>query len=259
MLRPAGSAALPQPDFASTLLVQTSFMSSIAFSGPFNLDRSRNAAVQVYEFLREEIVNMQLKPGTVLPRNELSAHFDLSLTPIRDALMRLEEEGLVDIFPQHATRVRGINIDSARQAHFLRLALEVEIVRTLADKRDPQLVATLQHRVTQQRIALEAHDLDGFSRADQAFHRELYSAAGADELWRLMRGRSGNMDRLRRLHLPLNGKADGILADHAEIADAIGKGDPELAAQCVRRHLSGTLSELMALRDKYPGYWMPGE
>lgn len=234
-------------------------MGSIAFSGPFNLDRSRNAAVQVYEFLREEIVSMALKPGTVLPRNELSAHFDLSLTPIRDALMRLEEEGLVDIFPQHATRVRGINIDSARQAHFMRLALELEIVRSLAAKRDPQLVATLQHRVTQQRIALEANDLDGFTRADQAFHREMYTAAGADELWRLVRGRSGNMDRLRRLHLPLNGKADGILQDHAEIADAIGAGSPQRAEEVVRRHLSGTLSELEDLRTKYPGYWMPGE
>ena len=234
-------------------------MGSIAFSAPFILDRSRNAAVQVYEFLREEIVSMTLKPGTVLPRNELSVHLDLSLTPIRDALIRLEEEGLVDIFPQHATRVRGINVDSARQAHFLRLALELEIARSLAEKCDPRLVATLGRRVEQQRAALEASDLDGFSRADQAFHRELYTAANADELWRLMRGHSGNMDRLRRLHLPLNGKADMILSDHAAIAEAIGKGDPVLAAECIRRHLSGTMSELEELKGKYPGYWIPGQ
>lgn len=233
-------------------------MQSIAFSGPFLLDRSRNAAVQVYEYLREEIVNMVLKPGTVLPRNELSAHFNLSVTPVRDALMRLEEEGLIDIFPQHATRVRGINIDSARQAHFLRLAIELEIVRTLAEKHDPQLAATLQHLVHQQKISLEHRDLEGFSRADQAFHRQLYTAANTEELWKLMRGRSGNMDRLRRLHLPLNGKADSILKDHADIADAIGKGDPARAEASVRRHLSGTLSELNALREQYPDYWMPG-
>jgi DNA-binding GntR family transcriptional regulator len=233
-------------------------MESIAFSAPFILDRSRNAAVQVYEFLRDEIVNLTLKPGTVLPRNELSAHFNLSVTPIRDALMRLEEEGLIDIFPQHATRVRGINIDSARQAHFLRLALELEIVRSLAQKRDVQLAATLQHLVNQQRASLESGDLEGFSRADQAFHRQLYLSAKAEELWKLMRGRSGNMDRLRRLHLPLNGKADSILKDHADIADAIAKSDPVRAEASVRRHLSGTLSELNALREQYPGYWMPG-
>ena len=233
-------------------------MDTIAFSGPFTLDRSRHAAIQVYEFLREDIVTMVLKPGTTLPRNELSAHFDLSLTPIRDALMRLEEEGLVDIFPQHATRVRAINIDSARQSHFLRLALELEIVRTLAASRDMQLVAALEQLVSQQRVALEHSDLDGFSRADHAFHQRLYTAANAGELWRLIRGRSGNMDRLRRLHLPLNGKADAILLDHAEIASAIRAGDAARAEACLRRHLSGTLSELMVLRDQYPDYWMPG-
>jgi len=65
-------------------------MQTIAFSGPFTLDRSRHAAVQVYEFLRDEIVNLILKPGTLLSRNELAAHFALSVTHIRDALMRLE-------------------------------------------------------------------------------------------------------------------------------------------------------------------------
>jgi DNA-binding GntR family transcriptional regulator len=233
-------------------------METIAFSGPFVLDRSRHAAVQVYEYLREEIVNLTLKPGTLLSRTELSAHFDLSVTPIRDALMRLEEEGLVDIYPQHATRVRGISIASARQAHFLRLAIELEIVRTLAGKDDAALNQTLQSLVLQQKAALKARDLDSFSRVDHAFHRQLYSAAEVEELWRLMRHRSGNMDRLRRLHLPLNGKSESILKDHAAIAAAIARGDAAAAEAALRRHLSGTLSELDALRTQYPDYWTPG-
>jgi DNA-binding GntR family transcriptional regulator len=233
-------------------------METIAFSGPFTLDRSRHAAVQVYEYLREEIVKLSLRPGTVLSRTELSAHFDLSVTPIRDALMRLEEEGLVDIYPQHATRVRGISIASARQAHFLRLSIELEIVRSLAQKNDAALARTLQSLVLQQRAALKGRDLESFNQFDHAFHRQLYAAAEVEELWRLMRHRSGNMDRLRRLHLPLNGKAEQILEDHAAITGAIGEGDAAAAEQALRRHLSGTLSELDALRARYPDYWMPG-
>lgn len=233
-------------------------METIAFSGPFTLDRSRHASVQVYEYLREEIVNLTLKPGTLLSRNELSAHFDLSITPIRDALTRLEEEGLVDIYPQHATRVRGISIESARQAHFLRLAIELEIVRTLAEKNDQALAQSLQSLVLQQKAALKARDLEAFNRVDHAFHRQLYNAARVDDLWRLMRHRSGNMDRLRRLHLPLNGKSESILKDHAAIADAIARGDAAAAEAALRRHLSGTLSELDVLRERYPDYWMPG-
>lgn len=96
------------------------------------LDRSRHAAPQVFERLREAIITMQLTPGTILSRAELALQFGLSQTPIRDALMKLGEEGLVDIFPQHATVVRAVDIAMARQAHFLRRSIELEIVHTLA-------------------------------------------------------------------------------------------------------------------------------
>ena len=154
--------------------------------------------------------------------------------------------------------MRGISIASARQAHFLRLSIELEVVRTLAQKNDAALGQSLQSLVLQQRAALKANDLESFYRVDHAFHRQLYVAAEVEELWRLMRHRSGNMDRLRRLHLPLNGKADQILKDHAAIADAIAQGDAAAAEAALRRHLSGTLSELDALREQYPNYWMPG-
>ena len=148
-------------------------METIAFSGQFTLDRSRHAAVQVYEYLREQIVDLTLKPGMLLSRNALSAHFDLSVTPIRDALMRLEEEGLVDIYPQHATRVRGISIASARQAHFLRLSIELELGRTLAHRQDAALGQALHSLVPQQRAALQAADLASVNRVDLACHKHV--------------------------------------------------------------------------------------
>ena len=79
-------------------------------------DRSRQAAPQVFEHLREKIMSMELVPGTVLSRQELQLQFGLSSTPIRDALLKLAEESLVEIFPQHATRVSPIDLDLARQA-----------------------------------------------------------------------------------------------------------------------------------------------
>ena len=78
--------------------------------------RTRGGASFVLDQLRDEILSLTLKPGTVLSRAELQERFELSSTPIRDALMRLQEEGLVDIFPQHATVVTAINTDHARQA-----------------------------------------------------------------------------------------------------------------------------------------------
>jgi DNA-binding GntR family transcriptional regulator len=223
----------------------------------FRLDRSRSATIQVYEHLRELIVTLALKPGTVLPRNELVAYFGLSQTPIRDALTRLDDERLVEIFPQHLTRVRGIDLDSARQAHFVRLSLELELVHTLAQAPNPDLAKSLLGLVAQQRASLEAGDLESFSATDQGFHKKMYAAAQMPDLWAIVRNLSGNLDRLRRLHLPLNNKAQSILEQHGEIARAIGAGDAAAAQAAIRSHLSGTLSELDALRDKYPEYVLP--
>src|ERR1700754_4011512 len=96
------------------------------------LDRDRQAAPQVFERLRGMIISLDLPPGSPLSRAALAGQFGVSSTPIRDALMRLEEEGLVEVFPQYATVVSRIDVRRAQQAHFLRQALELEIVRMLA-------------------------------------------------------------------------------------------------------------------------------
>lgn len=222
--------------------------------GTFKLDRSRNATIQVYERLRALIVSSALEPGTILQRSQLVEYFTLSQTPIRDALTRLDDERLVEIFPQHQTRVRGIDLDSARQAHFARLSIELEIVHTLAATPNKDMEKALLVFTGQQRICLKAGDLEGFTAADQAFHKKMYADAGVSDLWTTVRNLSGNLDRLRRLHLPLNNKANSIFTQHNDIAKAIGAGDQAAAQEAVRAHLSGTLSQLELLRDKFPSY-----
>jgi DNA-binding GntR family transcriptional regulator len=218
------------------------------------LDRSRHAAPQVFERLREAIVSLELAPGTVLSRNELAEQFGLSQTPIRDALIRLGEEGLVDIFPQHATVVSRINITSAKQAHFLRRSIELEVVRTLAESADPATVARLRALIERQEQAMAAEDYAAFSAADQGFHREMYEAAGVGELWDLVRRLSGHVDRLRRLHLPVAGKMQAVVRDHRRIVDAVAKGDADAALQRLRQHLSGTLGKVEEIRERHPDY-----
>ncbi|MRV70315.1 FCD domain-containing protein [Duganella sp. FT92W] len=222
--------------------------------GTFDLAKGPSASTQIYDYLRAKIVSLEFTPGTVLPRPELARFFNVSVTPVRDALLRLEEEGLVDIFPQHATRVREVDLDSARHAQFLRLALELEVARTLASQEDSSVPARLRQLVETQRSCWARKDVEGFIAADQEFHRHLFTAANAERLWHTLRARSGNMDRLRRLHLPLNNKAESVLRQHAELVDAIEQRDPALAEDRVRRHLGGTLSQLNDLRNTYPQY-----
>jgi DNA-binding GntR family transcriptional regulator len=218
-------------------------------------DRSRQAAPQVFEHLREKIIALELPPGTVLSRAELQLQFGLSSTPIRDALMRLAEEGLVEIFPQHATRVSPVDLKLTRQAHFLRRSIETEAVQLLAQQRDAALILRLRAIVKQQTALAESGDLTRFNDADQAFHREMYEAAGVPDLWKLVRRHSGHIDRLRRLYLPIEGRPKQIVGDHAAIVDAIASGDPEHARAALRHHLARSLADSAAIRAKYPAWF----
>lgn len=223
-------------------------------SPQFQFDRTRQAAPQVFEHLRDQIISMVLPPNTVLSRPELALQYGISQTPVRDALMRLAEEGLVDVFPQHATRVSRIDVALAWQAHFLRRSVELEIVRTLAKQPDAALVERLRATVARQQRMLELDDLAEFTANDQNFHRQLYDAAAVPDLFALVRRQSGHLDRLRRLHLPIPGKAHAVLRDHTAIVDAIAAADVPGAEGALRDHLSGTLANVEEIRARFADY-----
>ena len=218
------------------------------------LDRDRQAAPQVFERLRGMIISLELPPGSPLSRAALAEQFGVSSTPIRDALMRLEEEGLVDVFPQYATVVSRVDVRLAQQAHFLRQAVELEIVRGLAIGRDAAVAADLNRTIALQQQFAKAGDFEKFMTADNEFHAQLYAAADKQDIWALVKSRSGHIDRLRRLHLPSPGKAQDIVRHHKLIAKAIDAGEPEEAQKHLRTHLSGTLSELAQIRARHPEY-----
>jgi len=161
---------------------------------------------------------------------------------------------LVEIFPQHATVVSPIDLTLAHQAHFLRRSLELEIVRSLALAPDQRLIAKLYGFLAQQQALMEAEDFEAFAAADRDFHQHLYEAAQMQDLWTLVRSRSGHIDRLRRLHLPTPGKAQDIVRHHRLIVQAIADGRPDDAQQNLREHLSGTLAHVDEIKAKYPGY-----
>jgi len=218
------------------------------------LDRTRLAAPQVLEKLRDAILSLDLVPGTVLARQELADRFGVSQTPVREALLRLSEEGLVDVFPQHATLVSRIDIVAARQAHFLRRSIELELVHQLALEAPAGMVEQMKATIAQQAALAAAQRYGDFVGADRAFHRLMYEAGGVPDLWELVGRVSGHVDRLRRLHLPTAGKTEAILRDHRAIVRCIQAKDPAAAQAALRKHLSGTLSAVDEICRQYPDY-----
>jgi DNA-binding GntR family transcriptional regulator len=210
---------------------------SLRMATKMTLDRGRQAAPQLYELLRRKIIDLELAPGAALSRVELAAEFNVSQTPVREALLRLAEERLVEVFPQSSTRV--------------------ELVRELALEHAPSLTDDLDALLHEQEALRDAGDLAGFTQADMAFHRALYLALDKETLWYLVRSRSGHLDRLRRLHLPVGDKPDRILADHRRIVDGIRRHEPSAAQQALREHLSGTLEYVERIQADHPELLKP--
>src|SRR5579885_64753 len=130
--------------------------------------RTRGGAGYVFMTLRQEIIALTLAPGAVLSRSELQDRFGLSSTPVSDALLRLQEEGLVEVFPQHATVVSPIDLEKAQQGQFLRRSIESEVVRVLASKPDRSVIERLNGLIRQQSAFARLGEYDAFTAADQA-------------------------------------------------------------------------------------------
>jgi DNA-binding GntR family transcriptional regulator len=151
--------------------------------------------------------------------------------------------------------VARIDLASARETSFLRLSVEVEIVRRLAAAPTPALAAGLRGEIARMAELHAQGDQEGLATADEAFHSLLHAAAGVPGLRELIRSRSGHLDRLRRMHLPAPGKAARIIAEHGAVAEAIIARSPDAAERELRLHLSHTFAELDRIRAAHPDFF----
>lgn len=208
--------------------------------------------------LRQRILSLDLAPGMVLSRTDLIAHYRTSSTPLRDALLALRDEGLVEIMPQSRTMVSKIDLHHARQIHVLRSAMEIEAASRLARSRAAPVLEELRSLTAVQEAEAAQGNMAGFARLDQAFHAALFRAADLEAVLRVIRRESIHIDRLRALHLTQPEKARQILTDHSRIIDAIAAGDEPRAQEAMRLHLSQSILLGDRLTRERPDFFLPG-
>ncbi|MDF2371874.1 MAG: GntR family transcriptional regulator [Rhizobiaceae bacterium] len=214
-----------------------------------------SAAARVYAGIRAQIISLELQPHSNLVRTEIAESYGVSQSPIREAIHRLEQEGLVVSYPQSRTAVAKIDVDHARETQFLRVAIELEVARTLAKMAQPDLLRPARRILAMQKMAGDDLDIDEFTSLDRLFHLSLVEPTGFVALYHLVSSRSGHIDRLRRLNLPDPGKIVSVLHHHGEILDAIAAGDLAQTEKAVRAHLGGTLAAVPQIMEQYPHYF----
>lgn len=203
------------------------------------------ASSRVYDTLRRQITSLRLAPDTTLSRADLAETFSVSQSPVREAIQRLEQDGLVKSFPQSRTVVTRIDTDRIREEHFLRVALESQAARMLADAHDPQTITKIAGLIRLQEALLgDLEQIEMFTQLDAAFHEALFVGVGQPGLQHLMATRCGNLARLRSLDLPRPEKMASVVEGHKAVAENIEAGDADAAAAAMRNHLTGTMERI---------------
>ena len=206
---------------------------------PAALDmREASKAERVYDSLRRRIRELALPPGAPLRKEEIALELGVSRAPVSEAIARLAEEGLVEVFPQHGSFVAPIRAADVRESLFIRTALETEAMRRLAPVADPALLAELDANLAGQAEALADGDLGRFYDLDEALHATIFSATETSRALRLLDSARAPVDRMRRLALPGPGRAQDTLAEHRRMVDALRTGEAEFAAAAMRVHLT---------------------
>src|SRR5579864_4832099 len=225
-----------------------------------NRERGRRTTrVEVYDTLRASIVSLQRTPGQRLSEAELARDLGVSRTPVREAIIQLRADGLVEVTPQLGSFVSKISLSNVREAQFAREALECAAVRVAAERIDDDAVERLRQNISLQRAAQASADLEQFYRLDEAFHRELVATSGYSGISDLLDRSRAHLNRVRRLSLPVPDVIEELIDQHSAVLDAVERHDADQAEAALRNHLRGVYRVLEPLRDAHPDYFVLSE
>ncbi len=219
----------------------------------------RNVQDSVYAAMRHNIRNLNLVPGTVISESEVSARYNVSRTPVREAFIRLADEALINVVPQKETMVSLIDLKRVNQEHFLRERLELAVLEPFIKYSTAEHIAQLQAYIKKQQTAYNNKMWIDFMGYDDAFHQVLYQASGQELSGRLVSSMSGHYYRIRLLSTWLNGVAGNVITQHQEMVDTLLKKDLQAAQSLLKSHLNKINDEEKILFNEYPMYFVPEE
>jgi DNA-binding GntR family transcriptional regulator len=196
-----------------------------------------SSADRAYAELKRRILDNELAPGDQLLEQEGAVLLGMSRTPIREAMVRLAQEGLIEIRPRHGMRVARISPDDMREIYEILTALESYAAEAVAMRGvSASEFAPLEAALSDMEMALQKDDLVRWAKADERFHSQLVELAGNKRLSALVSTYREQSHRVRMTTLRMRPKPAASNRDHAALIKAIRKRDPELARRIHHGH-----------------------
>ena len=205
--------------------------------------------------IQENIIKLNLKPGTAVSENELAKELGISRTPIREALQELQKMNFIEVYPQKGSVISHIDFEIVEEMVFLRKVLEKAVVEDLCGRISEENLQELDRNVQLQEFYLDNHNPHKVYELDNQFHHLLFVYSNKERIYNMMEGTQGHFDRIRTL-VVYSVKDIKIVEDHKAIVNAIRNNDRALAAEIIIKHLSRYKLDQKEIIKKYPDYFI---
>lgn len=220
------------PDTHLWLCQRVSDMARAAQSG--NGGVGKTSSIQLYQLLYKALLSGELKPGDRIRENEIAARYNVSRTPVREALGRLEAQGLLVYGDQRGLVVPRLDAQSATELYVMREVLDATAARLAAKHANAAEVASLRHMV--ERDAQNVEDVALLVNTNRIFHSAICDCAHNRFLKRMQETMAESLALLGPTTLSLPNRSRSAIEEHAAIVEAIAVGDGDAAAAAASRH-----------------------
>ncbi len=223
--------------------------------------RAGSIQERAYKMLRAYILEFVLAPGTSFTIQDMAKQMEVSSTPVREALIRLQKDALVQFTPQRDTLVTKIDLKRIEQERFMREQMESAVIHQFMQTEGTD-TQEMQFRfdslLTRQKLAAEKGDAAELVRLDDEFHHIFYTVAGRELVWEMLEQYNTHYQRVRLLNVK-NSDMMRIVNDHCELLQHIRNRGPEKAVEWLYQHLHRLDREIENLHAAYPDYFVEEE
>lgn len=208
---------------------------------------------KVFDFIEEAVLNGTYKPGDSLIESKLAAELGVSRTPVREALTRLEQEGLVQLVPNKGALVTGISHKDIQDIYTIRIMIEGLAARWAAEQITGDELKELQEAIELEEFYTLKNDIEHLLQLDSRFHQIMYAASKSRPLMYMLKTFHQYIQHARSLSLETPGRAYKALQEHKLILQAIRDRDGERAAALTAEHIRKASENLLtAVRGRSP-------
>lgn len=218
----------------------------------------KNRGDYVFDALKQEILNLELKPGQPISENEICARFDVSRTPVREALRRLQEQGFVNTVPYSGTYVTLLNLDDIKQMIYMRVAVELMVMRDFMEIATPLLLEEIRHQIRCQELLIKepGFEPEQFYRMDAQMHAIWFGAMGRMKLWDFIQAQQLHYTRFRMLDFVTETDFTRIIKEHSNLLTLLEQKDEKGLEEALKEHLYISMTRMKyAIEVEYKDYF----